>query len=135
MSVLPAILGATSGTPSVGEFLLWLVWIFLFVIWFWLLITVFADVFRRHDIGGLAKTLWVIGVIIFPFLGILIYILTQHKGMAERNVEQIKAEREQLRQFVGTGSADELMKLDQLKAAGSISDAEYQKMRAKVIEG
>jgi hypothetical protein len=55
--------------------------------------------------------------------------------MAERNVEQIKAEREQLRQFVGTGSADELMKLDQLKASGSISDAEYQKMRAKVIDG
>jgi hypothetical protein len=135
MSVLPAILGATSGTPSVGEFLLWLVWIFLFVIWFWLLITVFADVFRRHDIGGLAKTLRVIGVIIIPFLAILIYILTQHKGMAERNVEQIKAEREQLRQFVGTGSADELMKLDQLKASGSISDAEYQKMRAKVIDG
>ena len=74
-------------------------------------------------------------MIIFPFLGILIYILTQHKGMAERNVEQIKAEREQLRQFVGTGSADELMKLDQLKASGSISDAEYQKMRAKVIDG
>jgi hypothetical protein len=134
MSVLPTILGATSGTPSVGEFLLWLVWIFLFVIWFWLLITVFADLFRRHDVGGLVKAIWIIGVIIFPFLGVIVYILFQHKGMAERNVEQIKAEREQLRQFVGTGSADELVKLDQLKAAGSISDAEYQKLRAKIID-
>jgi len=134
MSVLPSILGATSGTPSVGEFLLWLTWIFLFVIWFWLLITVFADLFRRHDIGGFAKALWLIGVILFMYLGVILYILTQHKGMAERNVEQMKAEREQLRQFVGTGSADEIMKLDQLKASGSISDAEYQKLRAKIID-
>ena len=134
MPVLPAILGATSGTPSVGEFLLWLIWIFLFVIWFWLLITVFADLFRRHDIGGFAKALWLIGVILFMYLGVILYILTQHKGMAERNVEQMKAEREQLRQFVGTGSADEIMKLDQLKASGSISDAEYQKLRAKIID-
>jgi len=134
MSVLPSILGATSGTPSVGEFLLWLIWIFLFVIWFWLLITVFADLFRRHDIGGFAKALWLIGVILFMYLGVILYILTQHKGMAERNVEQMKAEREQLRQFVGTGSADEIMKLDQLKASGSISDAEYQKLRAKIID-
>ena len=118
---------------SVGEFLLWLLWIFLFVIWFWLLITIFADIFRRHDIHGFAKTMWVIFVIVLPFLGIFIYLITQSKGMAERNIAQAKAEQEQLRQIVGTSSADELVKLDQLKASGSISEDEYQKMRAKVI--
>jgi len=62
---------------SVGEFLLWLVWIFLFVIWFWLLITIFSDLFRRHDINGWVKALWIIFVIVLPFLGILIYLITQ----------------------------------------------------------
>jgi uncharacterized membrane protein len=118
---------------SVGEFLLWLVWIFLFVIWFWLLITIFADLFRRHDISGWAKAAWIIFVIVLPFLGILIYLITQSHGIAERNVKQAQAEQEQLRQIVGTSSADELVKLDQLKASGSITDDEYQKMRAKVI--
>ena len=118
---------------GVGEFLLWLVWIFLFVIWFWLLITIFADLFRRHDISGWVKALWIIFVIVLPFLGILIYLITQSHGIAERNVKQAQAEQEQLRQIVGTSSADELVKLDQLKASGSITDDEYQKMRAKVI--
>jgi hypothetical protein len=118
---------------SVGEFLLWLVWIFLFVVWFWLLIMIFSDIFRRHDIHGFAKTMWVIFVIVLPFLGIFIYLITQSKGMAERNIAQAQAQQEQLRQIVGTSSADELIKLDQLKASGSITDAEYQTMRAKVI--
>jgi hypothetical protein len=118
---------------SVGEFLLWMLWIFLFVVWFWLLITIFSDVFRRHDIHGGVKTLWIIFVIVFPFLGIFIYLITQSKGMAERNIAQAQAQQEQLRQMVGTSSADELMKLDQLKASGSITDDEYQKMRAKAI--
>ena len=118
---------------GVGEFLLWLVWIFLFVIWFWLLITIFADLFRRHDISGWIKAVWIIFVIVLPFLGILIYLITQSHGIAERNVKQAQAEQEQLRQIVGTSSADELMKLDQLKASGSITDDEYQRMRAKVI--
>jgi hypothetical protein len=118
---------------SVGEFLLWLVWIFLFVIWFWLLITIFSDVFRRHDINGWVKALWIIFVIVLPFLGILIYLITQSKGMAERNIAQAQAQQEQLRQIVGTSSADEIMKLDQLKASGSITDDEYQRMRAKAI--
>jgi uncharacterized membrane protein len=122
-----------NSSVSVGEFLLWCLWVFLFVVWFWLLITIFADLFRRHDIGGVAKTLWVIFLILFSFLAILIYLLTQHEGMAQRNVQQMKAEQEQLRQIVGTSSADELMKLDQLKASGSITEEEYQKMRARII--
>lgn len=124
-----------NSSVSVGEFLLWCLWVFLFVVWFWLLITIFADLFRRHDIGGGAKTLWFIFVILFSFLGIIVYLLTQHEGMAQRNMQQMKQEQEQLRQIVGTSSADELKKLDDLKAAGSLTDEEYQTMRAKVING
>ena len=87
---------------SVGEFLLWMLWIFLFVIWFWLLITIFSDIFRRHDIHGCVKTMWIIFVIVLPFLGIFIYLITQSKGMAERNIAQAQAQQEQLRQIVGT---------------------------------
>lgn len=106
---------------------------FIWIIWFWLLITVFADLFRRHDISGWVKALWIIFVIVLPFLGILIYLITQSHGIAERNVQQAKSEQEQLRQIVGTSPADELQKLDQLKASGSITDDEYQKLRAKAI--
>ena len=118
---------------SLGDAIWTVLWIFLFVIWFWLLITIFADLFRRHDINGWVKALWIIFVIVLPFLGILIYLITQSHGIAERNVKQAQAEQEQLRQIVGTSSADELVKLDQLKASGSITEDEYQKMRAKVI--
>ena len=106
---------------------------FAFFIWIWLLVVVFADIFRSHDMGGFAKALWVIFVIIVPFLGILIYLLVYHQGMAERNVADIKAQQEQIRQIAGTNPADQLMKLDELKAKGSISEEEYQKMRAQVI--
>ena len=121
--------------PSVGEFLLWCLWVFLFVVWFWLLITIFADLFRRHDIGGGVKTLWFIFVIVFSFLGIIVYLLTQHEGMADRNVQQMKAQQQELRQIVGVTPADELIKLDQLKASGSITDEEYQTMKARAISG
>jgi len=117
---------------SIGEFLLWCLWIFLFVVWFWLLITIFSDLFRRHDIGGGAKTLWFLFVLLFSFLGILVYLLTQHEGMAQRNMEMVKAQQQQLRE-IAASPADELMKLDQLKANGSLTDAEYQAMRTKVI--
>ena len=118
--------------PSVGEFLLWCLWIFLFVVWFWLLITVFADLFRRHDISGWLKVVWFLFVLVFPFLGILVYLISQSKGMAERNVAAVKAQEDQLRQMAAS-PADELLKLDQLKASGSISDEEYQTMRARVV--
>ena len=118
---------------SFGSFLWATVVFFFWFIFIWMFITIFADIFRRHDIHGFAKTMWVIFVIVLPFLGIFIYLITQSKGMAERNIAQAKAQQEQLRQIVGTSSADELMKLDQLKASGSITEAEYQTMRAKII--
>ena len=116
-----------------GTFLLDLLFIFFFVIWFWILIRVMVDLFRRSDISGGAKVLWVIFLVVLPYIGIFAYLLTQGWGMGERDMAQAEAAREQLRSVVGFSVADELAKLDQLRASGSITDAEYAKLRAKLI--
>jgi len=97
--------------------------IFIFVVWFWLLITVFADLFRRHDISGWIKAIWVIALIVIPYIAILTYLIFQGRGMAERNAQQAQQARDELRRVVGFSVADEIQKLDALKKAGSISDA------------
>jgi hypothetical protein len=113
---------------------------FLWIIWFWLLITVFADVFRRKDIGGGAKTLWIIFVIILPFLGVFIYLISQGDNMAERNVRQAQAQQAQFDEYVrstagGAGAAAEIEKANQLLASGAITQAEYDALKAKALAG
>ena len=108
--------------------------IFMFILWFWLLITVSSDLFRRHDISGLGKVVWVIVLILLPYLGIFSYIVTQGRGMAERTKEQARQAREDLRQAVGFSAADEIEKLDRLKSTKSISEAEYERLRARLVQ-
>ena len=108
--------------------------VFMFVVWFWLLIMVFGDLFRRHDVSGWVKALWVIALIVFPYLGIFAYIITQARGMAERSSQQAQQAREELRRVVGFSAADEIEKLDRLKKAGSITDAEFMRLRAKLVQ-
>jgi hypothetical protein len=108
--------------------------IFVFIVWFWLLITVAADLFRRHDISGWIKALWVIAWIVFPYLGVLAYLIFQGRSMAERNVQQVQQARDDLRRTVGFSVADEIEKLDRLKQAGSISDAEFTQLRARLVQ-
>jgi ABC-type multidrug transport system fused ATPase/permease subunit len=120
-------------TWDFGDFMLSVLWIFFFVIWLWLLFTVFGDIFRRHDIGGWAKTLWVVFVIFLPYLGVFVYLLSQSSGMAERSARAQSAAVEQMRQQIGYSVADEIQKLDTLKEQGKISDAEYQQLRAKAM--
>ena len=97
------------------NFLLDLLAVFVFVVWFWLLITVYSDLFRRHDISGWGKAIWVIALIVFPFLGILAYMITQAEGMAERSSQRAQKAREELRRVVGFSVADEIEKLDRLR--------------------
>jgi hypothetical protein len=115
------------------NFLLDALAIFVFIVWFWLLITVAADLFRRHDISGWIKAIWVIAWIVFPYLGVLAYLIFQGRGMAERNVQQAQEARDELRRVVGFSAADEIEKLDRLKKAGSISDAEFTRLRARLV--
>ena len=121
------------GGYTYSNFLMNVLGIFAFVVWFWLLVVIYGDLFRRHDISGWGKAFWVIGLVVFSYLGILAYLITQGRGMAERNAQQTQQAREELRRVVGFSVADEISKLDQLKKAGSITDAEFQRLRARLV--
>jgi predicted membrane channel-forming protein YqfA (hemolysin III family) len=123
-----------SGGFTFSNFLADVLSIFIFVLWFWLLITVFSDLFRRHDISGWAKVIWVIALIIFPYLGIFIYLISQHRGMAERQQQRAQQARDELRQVVGYSAADEIEKLERLKNSGTISNEEYTRLRARAVQ-
>jgi hypothetical protein len=111
---------------------------FAWVIWFWLLITVFADLFRRHDVSGWGKALWCIFVIVVPFLGVLIYLGTQSKHMAERNAQQTQAAQAQMDDYVrsvaaSSGPAAEIENAKKLLDSGAISQAEFEQLKAKAL--
>ncbi len=115
----------------------WMVIFFAFVIWVWLAITVFMDIFRRHDTSGLAKAAWVIFIIILPYFGVLVYLIAEHKGMAERNIDQMaraqQAFGDQVRQAAGTDSAGQIEKGHQLLEKGAISQQEFDSIKAKAL--
>ena len=113
---------------------------FAWVIWFWLLITVFADLFRRTDTSGFAKVLWIIFVIVLPFLGVFIYLIAEHDGMTERSINQAKAQRAQMDDYVrdvaGSGGATgEIERAKGLLDSGAITQAEYDAIKAKALAG
>ena len=108
--------------------------VFMFVLWFWLFISVAGDLFRRHDVSGVGKVCWVILLIILPYIGIFAYLLTQGRGLAERNEARARQAHDDLRQFVGFSAADEIEKLDRLKSAGSISEQEYMRLRTRLVQ-
>ena len=113
---------------------------FIFIIWLWLLFMVFIDIFRSHDLGGWAKGLWVIGIIIMPYLGVLIYLIFRGGKMHERAAQQAALQQKAFDQYVkqaagtpGETSADQLHKLADLKSQGVLSDAEFEAQKAKIL--
>src|SRR5216117_4028664 len=103
---------------------------FVWITWFWLLITVFGDVFRRHDVSGFAKVLWLIFVIVLPFLGVFIYLIANNKGMTERNISRAQAQQQQFDASVQSaagsgGAATEIDKAKQLLDSGTITQSEF----------
>jgi predicted membrane channel-forming protein YqfA (hemolysin III family) len=123
-----------SGGFTFSNFLADVLSIFIFVLWFWLLITIFGDLFRRHDISGWAKAIWVIVLIVFSYIGIFVYLITQHRGMAERQSQRVQQTREDMRHFVGYSVADELEKLQRLKNSNAITNDEYERLRARAVQ-
>jgi hypothetical protein len=128
-----------SSYPVLDAFLT-ILYFFIFIIWIWLLITVFIDIFRSHDMGGLAKALWVIFVIILPYLGVLVYLIARGSKMHERAAAeaalQQKAFNQYVRQAAGTGGADtasQLSKLADLKNQGVLTDAEFEAQKSKIL--
>ena len=111
---------------------------FAFIIWFWILITVFADIFRRKDTSGFSKVLWIIFVIALPYLGVFIYLIANHDGMAERNIKQAQAQQAQMDQYVKSvagsgGAAAEIEKAKGLLDSGAISQVEFDSIKAKAL--
>jgi len=131
---------ASSYQYPILDFFLTMLYFFLFIIWIWLLIMVFVDIFRSHDMGGVAKALWVIFVIILPFLGVFVYLIARgskmHERAAAQAAEQQKAFDAYVRETAGTsgqGVADQLSKLADLKAKGVITDAEFEAQKSKLL--
>ena len=123
--------------PLLGVF--WtMLWFFLWVIWLILLFRVIGDVFRSHDMGGVSKALWLIFVIVFPFLGVLIYVIARGHQMSRRDMERMKAQQDAFDSYVrqtagASSSADEIAKLAELRDRGVITEADFQAQKAKVL--
>jgi len=121
-----------------GQFFWSMIWFTLFFIWIWLLFIVFGDIFRSKDLSGVAKALWVIFVIIVPYLGVFIYVIARGGKMQEHAMQRAQAQDQAMRQYVQNvapagGSADEIQKLADLRAAGTITEEEFQAAKAKAL--
>jgi ABC-type multidrug transport system fused ATPase/permease subunit len=123
---------------DLGDALLTTLAIFFFVIWIWIVITILMDIFRDHELSGWWKAVWVIFLIFIPFLTALVYLSARGSGMRERAIkEQADAKKhfdEYVRETAQTTPVDELHKLDQLRQSGGLTDEEYAKMKAKLID-
>ena len=111
---------------------------FLFIIWIWILITVFADIFRRKDIGGGTKVLWIVFVIVLPYLGVFVYLIANHDGMAERNIAQIQKQQQATDAYIQSvassgGAAAEIEKAKGLLDSGAITQAEFDSLKQKAL--
>jgi hypothetical protein len=129
-------LAAEFGT---GQVFWSLLWFFLFFIWIWLLIVIFADIFRSDDLSGWGKALWSIFIIIVPYLGVFAYLIARGHKMQEHSVKDAQAQESAFRSYVqnvassGGSPADEIARLADLRDRGVISEAEFQQAKAKAI--
>jgi hypothetical protein len=113
-------------------------WFFLFVAWIWLLISVYSDVFRSDDLSGIAKAFWVLFVLLLPYLGVLIYLIARGGKMQERSLAQMQQAQLATESYIrevaqGSSTADELLKLGQLRDQGVLSSEEFETQKAKIL--
>jgi hypothetical protein len=112
--------------------------LFLWILWFWLLFSVFADIFRRHDLSGWGKTAWILFVILLPFLGVFVYLITQNVGMTERNLQRSRAERDRFDDYVretagSGGAAAEIDSAKRLLDSGAITQDEFEALKRRAL--
>jgi hypothetical protein len=119
--------------------ILWTMIIFFtWVVWIWIMVVILTDVFRRRDVSGWGKALWVIFLIVLPFLGALVYLIAQHDGMAQRQVDAARGQKEQMDEYVRSvastgGPAAEIDKAKQLLDSGAINQTEFDALKAKAL--
>ena len=118
---------------------LWSMLIFMgLILWIWLAIAIFADIFRRHDMGGFTKAVWIIFIIFIPLVGVLVYLIAYHNAIADRNESSAAAQQaafdQQVREAAGTGGpASEIQTAQTLLDAGTITQSEFDVMKAKAL--
>jgi ABC-type transport system involved in multi-copper enzyme maturation permease subunit len=123
-----------------GDVLIWFIEIFLFVVWFWLLMTIFSDLFRDHEVSGTNKALWVVLLVVFPFIGILGYLIFRGGGMGARAAKSAREAQERFDAYVRSvagstpGAADQIQKAKALLDAGAIDRAEFDRLKAKALQ-
>lgn len=125
---------------QVGQVLWSLIWLTLVVMWILLVIRVFADIFRSHDMSGVAKALWVLLVVATPYLGVLLYLIVRGGSMARRDLAQAQARDDALRAYIrdaagGSSGVDELHRLADLRDRGVLDEDEFQRLKARIVEG
>ena len=125
---------------SLGDIFLSMLWFTLFVIWIWLVIAIFTDLFRSDDLGGGSKALWAIFLIVLPYLGVFIYLIVRGKKMGEHALADAQAQDARQRAYIqsvagagGTGTAGEIAHLAELRDSGTLSEAEFQQAKAKLL--
>jgi hypothetical protein len=126
---------------QVGEVFWTMLWFTMFFIWIWLLVIVFSDIFRSHDLTGWGKAGWTILIIVLPYIGVLVYLIVRGKKMGEHAMQQAQAQEAATRSYIqsvagsGGSAADEIERLDALRKSGTLSEEEFQAAKAKVIAG
>jgi hypothetical protein len=127
---------------GLGDLIWTTIWVFFLIMFIWLFIAIVSDLFRDHEVSGWGKAAWVIGLIIFPLLGSLVYLIVRGEGMARRSAAQSQAAKAEFDSYVrdvasssGSGTADELTRLAELRANGTISDAEFETIKSRVVSG
>jgi type VI protein secretion system component VasK len=123
-----------------GQLLWSMLWFFMFVIWFWLLITVFGDIFRSDDLGGVAKTLWIIFIVVFIWLGVLVYFIARGKGMQERSIKAMQAQQAAQQDYIRsvaatstTSPTDQIASAKALLDSGAITQQEFDAIKTKAL--
>ena len=129
-----------ANTFGTGQVFWSFLWFTLFFIWIWLLIVVFADVFRSHDLSGWGKALWTIFIIVVPYLGVFVYLIARGKKMQQHSIDEAKAQDAAFREYVqnvtpgATSAADGFARLADLRSQGVIDEAEFQQAKARVLQ-
>jgi type VI protein secretion system component VasK len=122
-----------------GELLWSMLWFFMFIIWFWLLMTVFGDIFRSDDLGGWGKALWIVFIVLFIWLGVLVYFIARGKGMQERSIKAMQAQQAAQQEYIrtvagsSTSASEEIARLADLRDKGALTDEEFASLKAKAL--
>lgn len=127
---------------SLGDLIWTSIWVFFLIMFFWLFIAIVSDLFRDHEESGVGKALWVVGLILFPLIGSLVYLIVRGQGMAARSAAQASQAQSQFDSYVrqtaastGTASVDDLTRLAELRASGTLTDDEFESVKSRIVSG